>query len=178
MKILALPPYEKLHEMFDIDQSSPSGLRWKKSLCTRIKPGDVAGTKSNGGYWNVYVISARYKVHRILFYMQTEIDPGNSFIDHTLRNPSNNFELRLATRSQNSANRVKSLYRNKPTYSKFKGVTWHKTKKKWIAQIICNKKKTELGAFTSELEAAKAYNLAASEFWGEFAVLNIIELVE
>lgn len=107
--------------------------------------------------------------------MQTGKDPGNNFIDHVSRNPSDNFELRLATRSQNAANRVKSLYKNKPTHSKFKGVTWHKTKKKWIAQIIFNKKKTELGAFASELEAAKAYNLAATEFWGEFAVLNIIK---
>jgi hypothetical protein len=175
MKILSLPPYEKLHEMFTVDKSSPSGLRWKNSSCTRIKPGDVAGTKSDSGYWNVYVISARYKVHRIIFYMQTGKDPGNNFIDHVSRNPSDNFELRLATRSQNAANRVKSLYKNKPTHSEFKGVTWHKTKKKWIAQIIFNKKKTELGAFASELEAAKVYNLAATEFWGEFAVLNIIK---
>jgi hypothetical protein len=175
MKILQLPPYETLHEVFELDEESPSGLRWKKSLCTRIKPGDVAGTKSDKGYWNVYFVSARYKVHRIIFYMKTGIDPGNKLIDHKDGDTSLNKNLRLATNSQNSTNRGKSLYRSSVTHSAFKGVTWHKQHKKWLAQITVNRKKFHLGYFSDEVEAAAAYNAAALEHWGEFAVINNLD---
>lgn len=172
MKILPLPPYEKLHEIFELDETSPSGLRWKKSSCTRIKQGAVAGTKSNQGYWNVYITDRRYKVHRIIFFMQTGVDPGNKLVDHERRISSDNNSLRLANSSQNGANRGKALYQKSVTHSKYKGVTWHKQHKKWMAQIICNRKKTHLGYFDSEIEAAKAYNSAALAAWGEFAGLN------
>jgi hypothetical protein len=57
-------------------------------------------------------------------------------------------------------------------HSKYKGVTWHKKHKKWMAQIMCDRKKTHLGYFDCEIEAAKAYNSAALAAWGEFAGLN------
>lgn len=172
MKILQLPSYETLHEVFELDDASPSGLRWKKSLCTRIKPGAVAGTKCDKGYWNVYLISTRYKVHRIIFYMKTGVDPNNKLIDHKDGNTSVNKNLRLATNSENGTNRKKALYKNSSTHSKFKGVTWHKQHKKWLAQITFNRKKMHLGYFSDEVEAASAYNSAALQCWGEFAVIN------
>ena len=172
MKPLPLPSYEKLHEVFEIDETSPSRLRWKKSACTRIKPGTVAGCKSDKGYWNVYLINKRYKVHRIIFYMETGIDPGNKLVDHAERDTSSNYDLRLATYSQNSANRKKGVYKKSVPHSSYKGVTWHKQHKKWMAQIICNRQKTHLGYFKDEISAAVAYNEAAVRLWGEFAVLN------
>ena len=172
MRMLPLPSYEKLHEIFELDETSPSGLRWRKSSCTRIKPGDVAGSKSDRGYWNVYVISARYKVHRIIYFMKTGTDPKNNLIDHELGTPDQNKSLRLANSSQNGANRKKSAYRKQPTQSKYKGVTWHKQHKKWMAQIIVAGKKQHLGYFEEECAAAIAYDKAALEAWGEFAVVN------
>jgi hypothetical protein len=137
-----------------------------------MKGGDVAGSKNSKGYWQVYVAGKRYKVHRILFYMLTNVEPSGKLVDHALRDASVNTGLRLATPSQNTANTQKTLYRNKKTHSKYKGVTWHKQHKKWMAQIICNRKRTHLGYFIDEKEAAKAYNTAAKEVWGEFAWLN------
>ena len=177
MRTLPLPPLEFLEQAFLIDDTSPSGLRWKKSKSTRVKPGDVAGTKSSRGYWNVYINDRRYKVHRILYYMRTGIDPGQHLIDHAPRDPSDNAILRIASSSQNGANRQKSLYKQKKTHSQHKGVTWHKQHKKWLAQIIVNAKKSHLGYFQTELEAASAYNEAALEAWGEFAVLNNLDSV-
>jgi hypothetical protein len=104
--------------------------------------------------------------------MQTGVDPSDKLVDHEKRLSSDNTSLRLATASQNASNRGKALYRKTAAHSKYKGVTWHKKHKKWMAQIMCDRKKTHLGYFDCEIEAAKAYNSAALAAWGEFAGLN------
>jgi len=58
------------------------------------------------------------------------------------------------------------------TYSKYKGVHWHKLHKKWAARITFERKQIHLGYFLSEIEAAKAYDRAAIKYHGEFAYLN------
>jgi outer membrane protein assembly factor BamD (BamD/ComL family) len=68
---------------------------------------------------------------------------------------------------------------NKKSYkgssSKYKGVAWHKRHKKWNAQIQINGKQKHLGYFTSEEEAALAYNKEAIKLFGEHALINEIE---
>ena len=61
---------------------------------------------------------------------------------------------------------------HKNTYSKFKGVTWHKHKKKWVTQLNVNNNARWLGTFDNEEDAAKAYNQAAKDYYGESAYLN------
>lgn len=95
--------------------------------------------------------------------------PGET-IDHINRNKLDNrkFNLRLCTQSQNMGNqeaRKKS--------SKYKGVMWEKSRKKYKAQLTVNGKATFLGRFVCEWEAAKAYNRAAQKIWGEYALLNV-----
>jgi len=91
-------------------------------------------------------------------------------VDHinkdTLDNQKAN--LRLASRSQNARNR--SMFSNNK--SGFKGVYFCKRIQRFIAQIICNKKRYKLGHFHTAIDAAKAYNDAAIKFHGEFASLN------
>ncbi len=77
--------------------------------------------------------------------------------------------LRIATNSQNNMNRQKQSGKYS---SHFKGVTWHKLGNKWMAQIHFNNKILYLGLFLNEIDAAKAYNLAASKYFGEYANLN------
>ena len=59
--------------------------------------------------------------------------------------------------------------------SVYKGVNYQTQAKKWKAQIGFNRQRIYLGIFTSEREAAEAYNTAAIERYGEYAKLNIFE---
>ena len=91
-------------------------------------------------------------------------------IDHKNGNGLDNrhANLRFCTHSQNIQNQKVT----KDGTSKYKGVSWHKQNKKWLAQIMLNDKQYYLGYFKSEIEAVKAYDKKAAEFFGEFARLN------
>lgn len=82
--------------------------------------------------------------------------------------------LRAATVQQNHANR----YAPVSNTSGYKGVSWHKTSEKWRAYISWKNHYIHLGNFYTKEEAAKAYNEAALERFGEFARLNIIEEIK
>jgi len=75
--------------------------------------------------------------------------------------------LRTCTSTQNTANQ-----RKRKGSSNFKGVSWYKREQKWRAGIGYKGKDFHLGYFNDELEAAKAYDKAAKDLWGEFANLN------
>jgi hypothetical protein len=89
------------------------------------------------------------------------------YIDHingdSLDNRIEN--LREATQSLNGANSKLA----KSNTSGFKGVTWRKDTKKWMAQITKNKKHYNLGSFENIEAAATAYRIAAEKLFGEFA---------
>jgi hypothetical protein len=65
---------------------------------------------------------------------------------------------------------------NKPqlSSSRFKGVHYYKARGNWQAYINKDKKRRSLGYFTTEEEAARVYNAAALELYGDNAKLNPI----
>lgn len=97
--------------------------------------------------------------------------PNGMQVDHIngdrLDNRSGN--LRLCTGLQNSKNRTSAWGK-----SQYKGVLERSYggKSKWSAKICSNSKVYYLGVFTTEEEAAKAYNAAAKRLHGDFAFLN------
>lgn len=97
------------------------------------------------------------------------LKPPNGFeIDHHNNNSLDNrrFNLRICTHSNNLGNQKPQTGGS----SKYKGVSWHKKNQKWRAQI--GKKRHSLGYFDNEIDAAKAYDKAAKELFGEFANVN------
>lgn len=94
-------------------------------------------------------------------------------VDHINGNRADNrlLNLRICTRSQNLANRGKTIKNT----SGYKGVVYHndgKRKKPWIAQIGFMGSHLFIGNYRTAREAAIAYNKQAKKLHGKFAYLN------
>jgi hypothetical protein len=82
-------------------------------------------------------------------------------IDHIDRDPSNNRinNLREVSRQcniRNTGNPINNTYG-------VKGVSWHKRRNKWIAQIVINKKQKHLGCYKNFNDAVIARYKAEKE---------------
>lgn len=106
------------------------------------------------------------KMHRLIMRAK-----DGEIVDHINGNPWDNRKenLRIATTAENCKNR--NMYvTNKTGY---KGVAVYKNNK-YTAQVTVNYRKLHLGVFDCPIEAALAYNQAATKYFGEFARLNDI----
>lgn len=91
-------------------------------------------------------------------------------VDHKDRDGLNNrrANLRLASHADNIRNASKS----RRNTSGYKGVYWHRAARKWVAQIQVDGSHIYLGLFRAVEEAARAYDRAARQHFGEFACTN------
>jgi hypothetical protein len=98
---------------------------------------------------------------------------GFTGIDHANGNGLDNqrSNLRAATGSQNKANNGRYF-----GSSGFKGVYWRERDKRWHAQIRVGGKGITIGYFHDEVVAARAYDDAAREAFGEFARTNFEDI--
>lgn len=76
--------------------------------------------------------------------------------------------LRVCTHAQNTMNSRK----RRDGSSQYKGVRFISKLKKWSVRITVNGQRRYVGFYLSEEEAARAYNDAARQHFGEFACLN------
>ena len=99
--------------------------------------------------------------------------PDDMQVDHVDGDGLNNqrSNIRLATQSQNTCLRIVP---KRKQITKYRGIEPHKNR--WRATIMFNHKKFRLGIFSTEKQAALAYDVAAQIIQGEFAVLNFPEL--
>ena len=151
---------------FCLDPVSPSGLSRKNESGILVP----CGWLQSNGYWKVGYNRVRYYVHRICYYLHTGIDPIGFEIDHIDSNVGNNdpSNLRRVTVSANQANQRLRLQNS----SGYKGVHWHAGRRKWQAQITKDKRYYYLGLFDTPEMAAKAYDTAANELFGNYAKTN------
>lgn len=110
------------------------------------------------------------KVGKIRLHRLVMDNPKSKMIDHINGDKLDNRKanLRVCTNADNMRNRPKT----KTNHSGYKGVIFHYNK--WKATIKVNYKQIYLGRFTKKEDAAKAYNEAALEHFGQFAYLNKI----
>lgn len=105
-------------------------------------------------------------MHRIIM----GISDPKIIVDHIDHDTLNNckYNLRVCSRSEN--NRNKRSHKN--SSSKYLGVSWDKSRNKWKANICYNRKNKCIGRFSTEKEAALAYDKHALSLFGEYANLN------
>jgi hypothetical protein len=144
--------YDEIIELFDYDPINGNLIR-KITTNHRAKKGDIAGTLHSCGRIVIGTKGKKFYAHRLIWLHQTGSWPEND-IDHIDGNPINNKieNLRNATDSQNQQN-IK-----KPKSSNLHGFLGVESRKVgWVARIMSNGKRLNLGTFKTPEEAHAAY---------------------
>lgn len=98
--------------------------------------------------------------------------------DHIDRDRLNNCRsnLRVVECRINSQNQGKPRVERATTAprSRFKGVSWDRVARKWVAQAIFGGQARRLGCFVNEVDAARAYDAVALMEWGPDATTNVV----
>ena len=102
------------------------------------------------GYYHVLVNGNKKLWHRILLNYHGELD-----VDHINGNITDNSieNLRIVCRQNNSSN-LNKLQKNNT--SGFRGVHFSKYKEKWTASLVINRKRINIGDFSTPQEANEA----------------------
>lgn len=158
------------------DEWRPTMGRYEVSRDGRVRNAEtgrvLAQAKSNRDYFmvqlNVGGVNHNKTVHRLVALAYLPNPDNLPCVDHIDRDVDHNHvsNLRWATTAQNGANSRK----RDATRSRYKGV--FPMRGRFYARIYQDHKQTSLGGFATEEEAARAYDAAASERYGEFAGLN------
>jgi len=106
-----------------------------------------------------------------MIHMHCLLLPGSKRVDH--KNGDGLDNQRKNLRAASNAENCRAFKRKQAnTSSIYRGVRWHTLRQKWTAQLFTNKKQWHLGYFKKEQDAARAYDAAAKQFFGEFASPN------
>lgn len=125
--------------------------------------------KQDAGQGMIFMHRAIWEVHNGAIPIGKEIDHiNNDPLDNRIEN------IRACSRSENNFNRKKKV---PGCSSNFKGVSYHKAAKKWMAYIDYLGKRYYLGLYDNPESAARAYDLKASELFGKYAAINERSLI-
>jgi hypothetical protein len=128
----------------------------------------VSRFRRGGGEYAVTTINRKMVyMHRMI------LSPGRGqFVDHKDGDGLNNARsnIRLCCSSENSRNSRKIKHKT----SIYKGVHFNKEDGKWMCQIQLNGRRSTVGRYKTQEEAALAYNAIAKSEYGKYARLNVI----
>jgi hypothetical protein len=150
-------------------QLTASGTRKEIYTSTTQRGYHKAGCKTKSG---VYLYPEIYRSRLVWVSVNGPIPKGMQ-INHINHNRTDDRiqNLELVTCQQNVWYvRKKKLIQGKPTSTQYKGV--HKHRNKYMARIRTDTGRLHLGYFTCPIEAAFAYDKAAKQHHGKYAVLN------
>ena len=148
---------ERLRELIDYDAETGVFTR-RVALSRRSVEDEVIGFSTDREYLVITVDGKRYRAHRLAWlYVYGAWPLGR--LDHEDTDRQNNRikNLRPASNAENLHNRGKQ----KNNTSGYKGVSWHKRQKRWIAKIAADGEDHFLGYYDTPEEAHAAYCKAA-----------------
>lgn len=116
----------------------------------------------NRGYIIIRLNNTNYQAHKLAYIFMNGNNEEYDDIDHINKNPTDNriCNLRPVTRSQNMQN--SNIQKNNT--SGITGISFNKNKNKWEAYIKLNKKRYNLGIYSTLLEAAQKRYQAEKEY--------------
>jgi hypothetical protein len=159
-----IPDYEGLYQVSNLGRVKSLPKEWVAGGGALLKHNGklLKQGKSSSGYYNVNLskdsIIRNFCVHQLVAIAFLGHIPNRMelVVDHINDNPTDNRveNLQIVTQRFN-AFKTQGIYS-----SKYKGVSWDKNAKKWVAQITISRKVKNLGRFNCELKANQAYENA------------------
>jgi hypothetical protein len=162
MTIKPLPSAEYLRQCFEYDSISGT-LTWRSN-------GEVAGYTGKSRRYTVLFLDGRfYRVHRIIWKMQTSDEPPRE-IDHRNGDPKDNrwANLRAATRAQNIWNSARNTPGKPLPKGVFVNIVKGRQEGRCFAMAYRNGRRFYLGRFNTAAEADAAYRTFTAAIDGEF----------
>lgn len=152
-----------LWDMFDYDRHNGK-LIHRHTVQGGKRKGESAGAPHNAGYLQILIQGRKYLIHRLVWLYHYGYMPSQ--IDHINRDRSDNRleNLRECSYSQNHGNR--GLGKNNTSGAK--GVYLDKRDGYWFVRMANEYK----GRFKTKDDAIKAYDIAAREYFENFALTN------
>ncbi len=171
-------PLSYIQSILKIDPLSPSKLTWLpreydirwNNRYANNHAGCKHTIKSGYQIWDISISYNGKKIiltcSRIIFLLNKGYLTKGKCIDHKDNNALNNNpdNLRESTKGQNNLN----TKLRKTNTSGYKGVSWHKTCRKWQVRIKVNGKEHYFGYFVNKEDAIKVAIKARKKLHGKF----------
>lgn len=158
-----IPNYEGYYQVSNLGnvKSLERKVKHSKSGFITVKEKIFSKVENSSGYYVVSLLKDSKRksrtIHQLVAMAFLNHTPSGYeiVVDHINNNPLDNRleNLQLITSRENSSKDKKG------GSSKYIGVRWHKSNKKWQSSIYINGKREYLGYFTNELEAHTAYQI-------------------
>lgn len=166
---MAIPPLDRVNELLSYDPLT--GIwTWRVDRARTAKAGDQAGCLEKGGrgagYIRIMIDGRSYRAHILAWFRMTGEWPAFR-LDHknVVRSDNKWDNIRPAPSWHNNANKPI----DKRNTSGFKGVSYDKKRRKFVAYIRKDGVLLQLGVFDNAKDGHIAYVKKAKELFGEYA---------
>jgi hypothetical protein len=166
-----IPGYEGMYQVSNLGRvkSLPKKIKNKLGIFKTCYCRIVSQYKGKR-YISVRLFQKTFNVHQLvaMAFLNHKPNGHNLAVDHINNNSLDNRveNLQIISFRENTSKDQKNRS------SKYVGVSWDKSRNKWVSSIYINKKNITLGRFDNELEASEYYQNALK------AIINGTELIK
>ncbi len=164
-----IPSFEGKYQVSNLGRVKSLSRFIKNSHKTISKEMILNQCIGSGGYLYVNlcnVVNKSYRVHKLvaMVFLNHKPEGYKKVIDHINHDKLNNSvdNLRIVSHRKNISN-VNGKSEGRFT-SKYTGVSMSRSSKKWAAQIYLNGRVKHIGVYSTEIEAANAYQEALDNY--------------